>query len=481
MDSRDWEFFGGEVTQQDFVVTNPGPLRGPITGFSITRDKSLHLLLQTTSARDSTSSAVPPKVGTVYIATAEVKFEGRFGASATAHGVIPSGYDRTFESGTSQGATNERSSIQSLQWARKDSASTQYVIEWVENMSGPFLWPHFEDVERTGEERRTLRSPKGEIVISIPMASGGLSRSCVHIFIEGFELFIGSSKIKPEHISNPGFILYRGAPDAKTRSKIRDCLSFCLGNFLIYLGETSFDGEWNPVSFTARSGHALIEEASKLNGFRPAPLGNRYEHEVTPESLERMASSLYRIYDTYHLQSAFWNYWHALAAPVHMMAAHFGAAIESLQKAFFKASSSENQYKIVSNKHSWKELSRNLSTLISSTNLGETEKTLLTNKIQSMNYAPQSVVMERFFSALCLKIDSLERDVWINRNRAAHGGGTSSGSEIRLIRENKVLQSMMNRILLAIGSGSDQYYDHYTVGRPLRKLSDSIPDDRNQG
>jgi len=89
-------------------------------------------------------------------------------------------------------------------------------------------------------------------------------------------------------------------------------------------------------------------------------------------------------------------------------------------------------------------------------------------------------VMEKLFKALGLQIDALESGVWKNRNRAAHGGSTDSEGGVRLVRENKVLQLMMNRILLAIGNGSDRYYDYYTVGHPLRRLSDPIQDDRDE-
>lgn len=481
MDCWDWEFFESAMTDGGFVVSDQGPLRGPVTEFSIIRDKALDLILETTSAPGSKSNAAPPKAGTVYIATAEVQFQSHFGTLATACGVIPRAHTQTFGRDASTGTTHERSSIHSLHWVREDSGDAQYIIEWVENMSGPFIWPDFDKVERTGEKRRTLKSQKGEIVMSVPIYSPESSRSCVHLFIEGFELFIGVSKAKPEHILKPGFILYRGTPDEPTRAKIRDCLSFCLGNFLVYLGDTTFDAEWNPVSFSARSGHALVEDAANLNAWQPAPLGTRFEHEITPELLERMASSLYRIYDAYRLQSVFWSYWHALAAPVHMVAAHFGAAIESLQKAFFKASGSEGQYKIVADDKSWKDLSKKISALISATDLTEAEKRLLTGKAQNINYAPQGIVMEKLFKALGLKIDALENEVWVNRNRAAHGGGVDPEKGSRLVRENKVLHLMMNRILLAIGNGSDQYYDYYTIGRPSRRLSDPIQDDRNEG
>jgi hypothetical protein len=74
----------------------------------------------------------------------------------------------------------------------------------------------------------------------------------------------------------------------------------------------------------------------------------------------------------------------------------------------------------------------------------------------------------------------LEREVWRNRNRAAHGGGADSETGLRLIRENKVLHIMMNRILLALAGGGPQYYDYYNLGRPTVPLAKAINDDRSK-
>lgn len=477
MDWWDWEFFATEVTNEGFVVTDHGPLYGPVTGFSISRDKALDLVLETTSAGDSRSSAPPIKAETVYTATAEVKLASRYGPQAVASGVIPRSYTRVTAGISPMTETRQTSSIHSLQWRRDNAAKVRYIIEWVENMSTRFIWPHSDDVTKKGEKRRRLSSSVGEVVFSVPIDSGGFHSSCIHLFIEGFELFVGLSRAKPEYISKPGFILYKGAPNETERSKIRDCLSFCLGNFLVYLGDTSFDEEWTPVSFTAKSGHALVEEAPTLSSLQPAPLGTRFDSEVTSERLGRMASSLFRNYDAYKLQSVFWNYWHALAAPVHMAAAHFGAAIESLQKTVFSVSGSEAQHKIVADDRSWKDLYAKIAACVREAPLTGVERDLLIKRAQNMNYAPQGIMAERLFEVLSLCIGDLERKVWVNRNRAAHGGGTNAENGIRLIRENKVLRVMMNRMLLAIGNGSDEYYDYYTIGRPQRRLAEPIPDD----
>jgi hypothetical protein len=386
MDAWDWEFFETEITSDAYVVIDRGPLFGPVTGFTLRRDADLELVLDSLSAGDSTSSAIAPPVGSVYISTAEVKLESRFGPRATASGVIPRSVISTATSGGSTQGKQQSSTLHFLRWGCQPAAEPCYVIEWVENLSGPFIWPDSEQVNETGEKRRTLRGSKGEVVLSMPIHKMSSHRTCVQLIIEGIELFVGVSHCKPQHIAKPGFILYRGMPDEATRSKIRDCLSFCLGNFWVYLGDTTFDREWTPIAFHARSGHALVKEAPRLTGIPPAPLGSRWESEIASELLGKMASSLYRIYDAYDLQSALWSYWHALAAPVHMTAAHFGAAIEALQKAYFKASGSEVGRQIVADDKAWNELLQRICACIAEANVTEASEKILINKARNLNF-----------------------------------------------------------------------------------------------
>jgi len=475
----DWEFFEALVAADMFTISDCGPLFGPVTDFKVERDDELRLILETTSASDSTSNSVQRAAGSVYQAEDLVKFKGIDGYLAEATGVIPLGHIRTWGAGSVQGVTKERSSIYSLKFTKSNAQEPVYIIDWVGNMD-TFIWPNSDDRVKSGEERRILKSPTREITMSIPIDSRRSGRTCVHLIVGGVEFFVGQSRAKPEHVERPGFILYVGAPNEDTRAKIRDCLSFCLGTYLLYLGDTKFDSEWFPVAFDARSGHALVKEASRLVGWQPSPLGLRFEKEISSELLVRMMSSLYNIYDEYGLQSSFWSYWHAIAAPVHMQAVHFGAVIESLQSKFIKRKSEGQGGRIVKDEQHWKNIYEQISTLIVGTDLDDGEKKLLINKALYLNQAPQSVLMQRFFEGLKLELGELENYVWKNRNRAAHGGSAKADNAHRLIRENKVLLLMLNRILLALGGGADSYHDYYTLGRPVRWLAESIPDDRTE-
>lgn len=478
MKAGEWECFEKWVTNQEFKIADCGPLYGPAISFSITRNAELKLILETTSEGDSATNLIPVPAGTVDRANNQVKFEGRFGAISIARGVIPFSWKESWSQAVNRREKREKSSVHALEWTARSANESHYMIEWFENMSGDFLWPDLINERTTEEIQRIFRSPKTEIVYSSHAETKRGGRTCVHLSVEGFDLFIGTShNINAENISHPGYILYKGNPSEDVRERIRDCLSFSLGMHLIYLGYTCFDEQWAPVSFKAVSAYALSKNDIRSISMPPAPLGFEYEGEIAAELLERMVSSLYLNYDAYNFRSVFWAYWHAVAAPVHMSAVHFGAAIESLQSTYFKNPAVPIN-KFILDKTSWDKLSEKLDELediIAALDVPLLGKGILSNKLKKLNTAPQDVILSRFLEALKIKIDEIEKSAWKNRNRAAHGGSISEKNSIKVIRENKALRVLMNRILLAIVNGSDSYYDYYTLGRPISYLADSIP------
>ena len=125
----------------------------------------------------------------------------------------------------------------------------------------------------------------------------------------------------------------------------------------------------------------------------------------------------------------------------------------------------------------WDDFSKKIAACISSLDVTSGQKELLLNKVQNLNSVPQGIVMERFLDALGIRIDVIEKSAWKNRNRAAHGDEILQDDFVKIIRENKALMILMNRILLAIAHGSDFYYDYYTLGHPTSSLADRIPND----
>jgi hypothetical protein len=69
-----------------------------------------------------------------------------------------------------------------------------------------------------------------------------------------------------------------------------------------------------------------------------APLSDRnFQHDLGRTKLTRMVNALFSAYEVLDLGNLSWAYWHARAATVHIAPAHFGAAIEALQRAYIKS------------------------------------------------------------------------------------------------------------------------------------------------
>lgn len=485
MDYQEWEFFESEIDRRHFFVADTGPLFGPISSFDIKRDEQLQIVLTTVSEGGSQKAEGNQKINAVEIIDGEVIFQDRYSdAKVVAKGVAPGGF-RTKYIGPSTNnpatsTTEQNSRISTLHWtSHKGSEGAAYTIEWLENLSGKHIWPHSDHTEETIVKEREIGKGEEAIIIRSENPSTIHSNSCARIVIDDLTFIIGESRKKHAHIKNPGFILYLGIPDEETRMKVRGCLSFLLGDYLLYLGWTCFDLQWKPVSFCAVSAHALVDEATRISGRPPTPLGMTYQREIDPSILSKMVTSLLKIHDEYELRAVFWNYWHAKAAPVHMAAAHFGAAIEALQRAYFKKNGVDGSSRIVNDNNAWQTLSEQIAQCITNANLTAEEKRLLTNKARQLNSAPQSVASERFFDSLSLKIGALEKQAWGNRNRAAHGSHVPADRVAQLIRENKILMTLVHRILLSLSNASHLYYDYYTLGftKPTTQhLIHALPD-----
>src|SRR5262249_51102471 len=148
----------------------------------------------------------------------------------------------------------------------------------------------------------------------------------------------------------PGFITYSaatGIPDAEVRSYIREALSFAFGRQLAYLGNTTYDAKWVPVSVFARRGRLAGGTPSlKRPSLEPFPL-SQDEKDHPFIDAERVANFVSRFISRVadlRLLHVLGLYWHAEIAALESAGAQFGATIESLRRNYFhsRASGKEN-------------------------------------------------------------------------------------------------------------------------------------------
>lgn len=462
-----------------FEVETAGPLHHPINELKVERDQKLNIILTTSSAYDAKSVAVDHPPGTVRINEDSIELRNRAGIRVIMEGILPlSKRETTSRDGETK--RTELSSVSSVKAVIQSQYTTpiKYLVERLENVdSGYYLWPDSVDTE-TSTQTLTSIGPKGNTV-EIPCGSStnGSASRCLQLTIGGHSLYLISSGEDQRSLGvKSGFLLYLEPPEKDIRKKIRNCLSFVLGRPLVEMGHSTFDFEWNLISFEEISAYSMGGTAFSMRTLPPYPTGKAYQGELDKTIVEPLLNSLYLRYEELKFGHLSWAYWHANTAPIHIAAVHFGSCMESLQNSYI-----ENHGKIfqtsLMERTAWKVFRLKLIGILSETEVNEEEKEVLTNKINSLNQTPQSILTDRFLDHLELKLSEDEKKAWKQRNNAAHGREIEAGKEIQLIRELKILKVIFHRVLLKIISGSGYYIDYYSIGFPIKSLADPIVDE----
>jgi hypothetical protein len=474
MSAWEWEIFEDLVNSAPCSATNPGPLLAPIENLSIRRNADRQLILTTTTPGVARRSATLYPAGTVRRADDTIEFTSPVGFTAVAHGVVPRSWVGSHSLKPESANTREESSIHSLTLSIEHAGRARHTIDWIENFQAQdFVWPgHIAD-KTTRVQERVVGRGTDAITLTATDTEGSGRNHAVNIKVHDMELYLGTAGSGlPASLVRPGFILYRGTPDEPTREKIRNCLSFALGHYLVYLGCTVLDDACNAVSLTAVNGDQLDDRVFKLAVLPPAPLGSRYESEVEPASLSRLVNALYASYDDLQVGRLSWAYWHAMCAPVHIAAAHFGASIEALQSAYIKTH--PDRLKLVGDRRQWQQLQAKLLDAVKAARVGLDVESIFANKIGGLNSMPISKLSDQVFAHLGVPLGNAEKEAWRQRHLAAHGG-SANDDPIRTIKDTKLLRIIFHRLLLKMTSGSETYRDYYTLEFPVRKLSDPVP------
>jgi hypothetical protein len=479
MTAWQWESFESYTNSNVFEVVNAGPLLSPIRNFTITRNDKLDLILETLVVGNPQSSSAPVHpVGTVRLTTETVEFAGHGGISCVAHGVLPFSEGKTWNAEHVE-QTTQKAKVHSLTARLRNAVPPAYTIDWLENVdraSGVWTGSVVSDKQET-IHTRTMGNGAGAIELSsrdITRQMG--SMSALEMVINGGRLYLCASDLSfSKGCKKPGYIFYVGNPDDAVRKKVREVLSFCLGNYLVYLGSTALCENAEIVTFSAVSPPS-IGRVFEIVVLPPAPLGDKYQQQVDPQALSRMANAVYSHYDELRFGGFSWAYWHAMCAPVHMAAAHFGAAIEAVQDAYVKSHPAKFETKLITDKAKWESLSETFLTAIADAGLDPFISTILTNKVASnLNQMPRSVTSEKLLAEIGITLSRVENAAWKRRHVAAHGSELDLDSIIPTIRETKLLKIILHRIVLKITGASDRYHDDDTIGHSIRKVTDPVP------
>lgn len=470
------EIFEEFINKGRFSVDEPGPLYSPIRNPEVKRDEKLNIILTTTSDGNAESSAVDHPAGTVRMNNDSIELTGIYGCKVRMNGIQPLGHTVSLDN-SGNNIRTERSSVSSIEAIIEEAGTGKYLIEWLENVDdGSYIWP---DLIKTNIENNTFISigtDSNKIEMQEKSGSRNFGRCCIYLSIEEHQFYLVSSGEDKKSVGvKSGYILYLGTPTSESRKKIRNCLSFILGRPLIKIGYSVFDSEWQLVSFKSLSAYSMNGAAFSIDSLPPAPLGTNYQRELDSDIIARLVSSIYKNYELYNFGYLSWAYWHAVLAPIHIAAVHYGACIESLQKSYIANHGKAFERRLI-DKQKWKTFRREALKVLENLELDDTENRVLENKINSLNQTPQSVLTERFFENLGINFSDIEKAAWQQRNNAAHGIEIEDGGVIELIRELNILKVIFHRVFLKIINGGEYYIDYYSFGFPIKFLSDSIDD-----
>jgi len=226
-------------------------------------------------------------------------------------------------------------------------------------------------------------------------------------------------------------------------------------------------------TFAAVSAYSMDKKAFELPAMPPALLGTRAHNELSHGPVSRLVSALYTHYDDLQFGALSWAYWHAVCAPLHIAAVHFGAAIEALQRRYLAIHSGDFATKIVST--NWDNYANAIGSTIDASGASDEIKGMLKSNIGLLNQVPRRILTDQIIVVLGLDLGDDERKAWKRRHDAAHGNDITPGTELAMIRDTKLLKVLFHRMLLGIVNGSDIYYDYASLNFPLRRLDEAVP------
>jgi hypothetical protein len=477
MSNWDSESFDEVINRGHFSITQPGPLHTPIHSFAVRRNEKLELVLETHCPEDAKSDAIQHPSGTVRINTDTIELTNIGGLKACAIGVQPLHVLTSLNHETGARGLCERSRIQEyIEATLRDDIYPNYTIDWLENLQAhDFIWPDSIKDNKQITETRAVGG-QGGIILSSTEEERAFGQRCVAFTVAGFQLYLCVSRSSNSgERSTQGCIIYVGTPDEDVRRKIRTAISYSLGTYLVYLGNTAYSHDWQTIYIKAVSAYSIGRRVFDLPVLPPAPLGSRFQHEITSQALGRMVNGIYSQYDSLKFGSLSWAYWHALCATMHIAAAHFGAAIEALERNYVKAHHESFKTTLVSERAAWRTFLCEIRQAIIKLEIPDEDKQILLDRIGSLNETPRSITMKRLLETIDIELGEDEQRAWKRRNDAAHGNEIRQEEQLQVIRDTKLLRGIFDRMLLRIVNGSDIYYDYVTVGFPVRNLRDPVP------
>jgi len=469
----DWEYepFAAFLTDDHFEVTDAGQLHAPVRSFSLKRNDKLQIILETKCGEKAEINEILRPAGSIRTNLDAVELRSRF--SPTTARLI--GVQRLETHTTSSRARSELKDTSKVQRVKAELSRAQpatQTIDWLENARNDFyLWPDMVKDQTVTTKTRAFGRTAEALRLTSNDERSSSGRRALNLNVGGVELYL----VAGTREDTRGYIFYVGTPDDDTRRKIRTVLSFTLGIYLVHLGHSTYAADSELASFEAISAYSIDGRAFDLHTLPPAPIGKRGDNDLDPVCASRIINAIYSAYDDLNFGALSWAYWHAMCAPIHIAAVHFGAAIEALQRRYAEKHLKDFETKLISRKSDWDAFAGPMTTHIDKLDITTDRKDLLKANIGLLNQMPRRIVTDTVFDHLNIAFGEEERRAWRQRNDAAHGNEMPPGSWTDTIRDTRILRVLFHRMVLRMTNATDRYADYASVGFPVRPLAEPTP------
>lgn len=475
MNFWDGEDFARRFDEEEFSISDQGPLLGPVLQFHVERDHSLQLILTTRSNAQQPINDHREDPSRIFENESQTSFSSPAGGKGIFFGVTTLSTERIENYQDLTGETVQISHINHIEYLAPQAEEVALTFEWLGNFPAGIIWP----TSVTTEDGKRTIAGSPPITFDSPGVNFSGTRNGIRLTVGGYDLHLCSCRSQqtpsgPQRAS----LMFCGSPDDEERDKIRNCLSFAFGMPLISLGCSKFDAGHKLVGFKARTPSSLDGRAWRLYSLPAAPIYTNGSNILNPQAVSRLANAIFDNYDKYDLRTLLWQYWHAVVAPIYMAPAYYGAIIEAIQRKYLALQSTKINSRIIPKKD-YKKLKLALLSAAKSFEMTQDTSKIFTDKLNEGNKVPQKVITQRFFDMLQLEMRDIELIAWSRRNDAAHGNDIPDDDYISLLRETHILKIMFHRTILKLVNGSDHYIDYNAPYFPIRALKDSVDDHPN--
>jgi hypothetical protein len=472
------EVFEDLVNGAQFRLTDAGPLHAPTVALSIRRNKNLDIMLESVLEQGAVSAYVAPTPGTVTMISATAEMTSLGGMKAIASGISPQGTRPQWNEKQGVFAMAERASLQSIDIDLHSPEPQAYLIEWCLIRAYPLVWPEMSSSHTEMQHKLLLpQGPGGLDIRRDATADSMISWDMVTLNVEGHRVYLRevytTGKRSKSHTMC--MLVYCDETTTEFRRKLQECISFALGRLLVYLGHTTFSADWSIIGARGVRGYSINKRAFMLPPHPPCLLSARGLNMMESQRFNTVVSSLCANYDKLRMSHLSWGYWHAICAPAHIGAAHYGAIIEALRNAYVQGNPNLHGGRIITDTTVREKLANGLREVLDSLSVDPDMRLLLDKKVTDFNRLPTRDLMKFVCDNIGVLLGPAELAAWQRRNDAAHGSPIDPDEQIEVVRDIKLLNGVFTRMLLAMTGASDSYIDYCSPNHPIRPIGEPVP------